>query len=116
MFAKFLSPNVLLSASMTNTIQRTQRSSTPTQNGLSALQQVGLRLSVPLWAGGVYRPYEQSTQQCRDRTHLRVTAMKEALQVYRNALSAGYEIYPLESETVIQLGGAVHCTAIGFSP
>ena len=74
---------------------------------------------MPYGAGGVYRSYTNSLIVNNavivpiyegDRRY-----EEEALQVYRNALSAGYEIYPLESETVIQLGGAVHCTTMGFS-
>ena len=37
-----------------------------------------------------------------------------ALEIYRNSMPAGYKIVAIDSEDAIQLGGAVHCTTMGF--
>jgi len=38
----------------------------------------------------------------------------EALAAYREAFGSGYEIVTIDAEDPIQMGGAVHCTTMGF--
>lgn len=77
-----------------------------------------VRIPMPLGGNGVYRSYTNSLI-VNDvvivptyRADTRYEA--QALEIYRNALPAGYTVVGLDAEDAIQLGGAVHCTTMGF--
>lgn len=77
-----------------------------------------VRIPMPAGSNGVYRSYTNSLI-VNDyvivpvyRADRRYEA--QALEIYRNSMPAGYTIVTLDAEDAIQLGGAVHCTTMGF--
>ena len=125
MFAKFLSPNLVLvgeydrfdpvnAAILDENVERLERFASDRGWPLEVV-----RMPMPYGAGGVYRSYTNSLivnnrvlvpTYSGDRRY-----EDKALEIYREVLPAGYEVRAIESEDVIQLGGAVHCTTMGFT-
>ena len=77
-----------------------------------------VRIPMPAGSNGVYRSYTNSLIVNDTvivptyRADRRYEA--QALEVYRNSMPAGYSIVTVDAEDAIQLGGAVHCTTMGF--
>ena len=124
MFAKFVSENTILvgeydeldpqnAALLDRNVERLRRFAEANDWDLNIV-----RIPMPVGRNGVYRSYTNSlivndtvivpTYRGDRRYEAR------ALDIYRNAMPAGYKIVPIDSEDAIQLGGAVHCTTMGF--
>ncbi len=76
-----------------------------------------VRIPMPAGTYPVYRSYTNSLI-INDTVVVPVyrsdrTFESQALAVYRQAMP-GYRVVPVESDDVIQMGGAVHCTTMGF--
>ena len=124
MFAKFLSPNTILvgdydemdpenAALLDRNVARLQDFASENSWSLNVV-----RIPMPAGGNGVYRSYTNSLivndlvivpTYRGDRRY-----EDEALEIYRNSMSAGYTVVGLDAEDAIQLGGAVHCTTMGF--
>jgi hypothetical protein len=125
MFAKFVSANTVLvgqynprddrwnAAILDRNAERFARASLPDGRRLEVV-----RIPMPRPQDPVYRSYTNSTIvndtvvvpiYRRDRQY-----ESTALNAYRQAMP-GYRIVTVDSEDVIELGGAVHCTTMGFS-
>lgn len=125
MFAKFLSADLILvgeydrfdpvnAAILDENVERLERFAAARGWPLEVV-----RMPMPYGAGGVYRSYTNSLM-VNNRVLVPTYAgdrryEDQALEIYRRVLPAGYEVRAIESEAVIQLGGAVHCTTMGFT-
>ena len=124
MFAKFLSEDTILvgeydaldpqnAALLDRNVDRLRRFAEENDWDLNIV-----RIPMPIGRNGVYRSYTNSlivndtvivpTYRGDRRYEAR------ALEIYRNSMPAGYKIVAIDSEDAIQLGGAVHCTTMGF--
>ena len=124
MFAKFLSPDTILVGAYDQT---DPQNAALLDRNVARLQDFAaandwdlniVRIPMPSGGNGVYRSYTNSLI-VNDlvivptyRADRRYEA--EALRIYRGAMSAGYTVVGLDAEDAIQLGGAVHCTTMGF--
>ena len=124
MFAKFLSPDTILVGAYD---ELDPENAVLLDRNVDRLrdfaQRIGwilniVRIPMPVGANGVYRSYTNSLivndlvivpTYSADRRY-----EAEALEIYQNALPAGYRVIALDAEDAIQLGGAVHCTTMGF--
>ena len=124
MFAKFLDPNTILvgeygrsdpqnAALLDRNVERLESFALDNDWPLEIV-----RIPMPAGGNGVYRSYTNSLI-VNDavivptyRGDRRFEA--EALEIYRSAMPIGTRVIPMDAETVIQLGGAVHCTTMGF--
>ena len=125
MFAKFVSPTTVLVGEYDPRFDPTNAAILDRNvERILALNDQGanlrvLRIPMPPGVGDVYRSYTNSTI-FNDRVIVPVYPADTryeaaALEVYRNAMPAGYEIVTVKADQAIQYGGAVHCTTSGFA-
>lgn len=124
MFAKFVSENTILigeydeldpqnAALLDRNVERLEEFARDNDWALNIV-----RIPMPAGSNGVYRSYTNSLI-VNDTVIVPIYRAdrryeSQALEVYRNAMPAGYSIVTVDAEDAIQLGGAVHCTTMGF--
>jgi agmatine/peptidylarginine deiminase len=124
MFAKFVSQNTILvgqydeldpqnAALLDRNVERLEDFARENSWSLNIV-----RIPMPSGSNGVYRSYTNSLI-VNDRVIVPIYRADrryeaEALEIYENAMPAGYTVVTVDAEDAIQLGGAVHCTTMGF--